>query len=156
MPKAIHDRAKLLMRKNPNMPEGEAWGIATNQMKGKTASFENSFLLELGEIKQAFSTNEYSGPMGSGPFNQTSSLPPFHAPSLGSVLSKKHNDQEKADKRILHNQQKLGMMSPKGQLASDQRTGTGKSGVAPGPSIAEISKPVGIGTPLPGALKNTI
>jgi hypothetical protein len=31
MPKWIHDRASLLMAKNPSMPEGEAWAIATQQ-----------------------------------------------------------------------------------------------------------------------------
>jgi hypothetical protein len=42
LPKWVHDRAKLLQKKNPEMPESEAWAIATKQFKkkgkGKTAS----------------------------------------------------------------------------------------------------------------------
>lgn len=38
MPKFIHDRAEHLQRKNPEMPESEAWAIATQQSHalGKT------------------------------------------------------------------------------------------------------------------------
>lgn len=35
MPKAVHDRAKEIMSKNPKMPEGEAWAIANTQIRGK-------------------------------------------------------------------------------------------------------------------------
>lgn len=35
MPKMLHNRAMLIMRKNPKMPESEAWAIATKQMKKK-------------------------------------------------------------------------------------------------------------------------
>jgi len=31
MPAWVHDRVKHLQEKNPSMPEGEAWGIATQQ-----------------------------------------------------------------------------------------------------------------------------
>lgn len=37
MPKAIHDRAKHILSKNPNMPESEAWAIATKQIKQAAA-----------------------------------------------------------------------------------------------------------------------
>lgn len=33
MPKWIEDRKDLLLKDNPNMPETEAWAIATNQYK---------------------------------------------------------------------------------------------------------------------------
>jgi hypothetical protein len=35
MPKAVHDRANLLQRKNPSMKESTAWAVATQQMKAK-------------------------------------------------------------------------------------------------------------------------
>ena len=31
MPKLIHDRAEHIRKKNPDMPESEAWAIATQQ-----------------------------------------------------------------------------------------------------------------------------
>jgi hypothetical protein len=38
MPKWIHDRAKHIRAKNPDMPESESWAIATNQFKSKESS----------------------------------------------------------------------------------------------------------------------
>ena len=38
MPKRIHDRAKHIMSENPDMPESQAWAIATKQIKEKSAS----------------------------------------------------------------------------------------------------------------------
>lgn len=33
MPKVLEDRRKLLMARNPSMPKGEAYAIATTQMQ---------------------------------------------------------------------------------------------------------------------------
>jgi hypothetical protein len=38
MPKKVHDRATHIMKKNPKMPEGEAWAIANQQLGKKKSS----------------------------------------------------------------------------------------------------------------------
>lgn len=47
-------------------------------------------------------------------------------------------------------------MTPAGRLANTQRVGAPKTTNPSGPSIADYSKPVGFGTPLPGATKTAV
>lgn len=46
MPQWIHDRAKHILKKNPDMPESEAWAIATQQAH------------KLGKTPKGFGTSE--------------------------------------------------------------------------------------------------
>ena len=47
-------------------------------------------------------------------------------------------------------------LTPKGRLANTSKEGKPKQTGFSGPSVAEVSKPVGFSSPMPGAEKNRI
>jgi uncharacterized protein DUF5661 len=91
--------------------------------------------------KFAFAVSQYSGPLSYGPFKQESSQPGFRVPSLKAPVEKKA----------------AAATTPAGLLSQSRAVGvTPKVSPPPGPSIAQVSKPVGFGKPAPGALKTGI
>ena len=85
------------------------------------------------KVKQGFATSSYSGPLGSPRFKQTSMIPPFSAPPI------KTSGPPSMAASLLRKRQSVGKP---------------KTTNAPGPSIAQISKPKGYGKPMPGATKS--
>ena len=104
------------------------------------------------EPKQAFAVSQYSGPLSYGPFKMTSGMPPFSAPGLGAGFQKKQD--ALATVKVSTMLQRG--LSPKSMLASSQTVGEAKLTDPTGPSIADLSKPIGFGTKLPGAVKGTL
>jgi len=83
-----------------------------------------------------------------GNFMMASEVPAFRSPTLKSPLQAR-------PQQIV---EKLGGVptTPAGRLANSKRIGAPRVTPPPGPSIAQISKPVGYGKPAAGAAKGTI
>lgn len=88
-----------------------------------------------GRKKVAFEVSEYSGPMGPVRFKQHSQLPPFRMPPPVASVKEAFS------------------VNPMGRLLSSRSVGLPKISAPPGPSIAQIAKPVGYGKPMAGATK---
>ena len=105
--------------------------------------------------KQAFATSEYSGPLGpAGPL-PTDYIPPFKRPNLNKVAGPPSPEDKAKLAGLLDELTKLNGVptTPAGRLAKAKTVGAPKVTAPPGPSIAEIAKPVGYGLPQPGATK---
>lgn len=100
---------------------------------------------ETDEAKYAFTESQYSGGLGPGRFiQQASYIPPFRDPPLsksGGPAAPKGKVKKAAG------------LTPAGLLRKSQRVGAPKASAPPGPSIADISKPIGFGRKMPGATK---
>jgi len=116
---------------------GTASGLASHHIKSKEAGVG---------VGAGMSTSQYSGPLSFGPFKQTSGIPPFTRPPLVTPDEKVAASMASA----------TGAMGPKASLTTTQRVGQPKTTGFAGPSISEVSKPKGFGTPLSGALKNQL
>lgn len=87
---------------------------------------------------EGFSVNAYSGVMNPPPMVYRSGIPPWSEPPV-----KTSGDTEK----------KAAGLTPASRLASSSAIGAPRVTSAPGPSIAQVSKPVGFGKPISGAAK---
>ncbi len=107
-------------------------------------------------VGAGMTTSQYSGPLSYGPFKMTSGIPAFRR----SSPTKRDESLEGAAWMYGENKEAsmaaTGAMSPAGRLSSSQRIGAPKVTGFAGPSIADVSKPKGFGTPLPGAQKNQL
>jgi hypothetical protein len=95
-------------------------------------------------MKIAFGVSEYSGPLGWGSFKQESYIPPFRSPAIktaGPPSQKKSTAKTAA------------AFTPAGTLRASQGIGRPRLSMPSGPSIADIAKPKGFGTAMPGATK---
>lgn len=101
-------------------------------------------------VGAGMSTSQYSGPLSYGPFKQTSQIPGFVSPGMTKVDPSLEPGGVKAAAAA------TGAMSPAAKLSTSQRVGAPKTTGFSGPSIADIAKPKGYGTPLAGAGKNAI
>jgi hypothetical protein len=101
-------------------------------------------------VGAGMSTSQYSGPLSYGPFKQTSQIPGFVSPGMTKVDPSLEPGGIKAAAAA------TGAMSPAAKLTTSQRVGAPKTTGFSGPSIADIAKPKGYGTVLPGAGKNAI
>lgn len=90
-----------------------------------------------------------------GGFLMSSEMPGFRAPSLKSAIQ---TPPQSIVTKFAAAVEKLGSSAttPAGMLAKSKAVGLPKVTAPPGPSIAQVAKPVGFGTPKPGALKNSI
>jgi hypothetical protein len=119
------------------------------QPKMKTLSMKTAGL------KHAFATSQFSGTLGGG----TSDIYRPSDVKYGGPASEE--DLKKAKAKLAAMADELAKLNgvattPKGKLYSTQRVGAPKTTAPPGPSISELSKPVGYGTKAPGAVKNSI
>lgn len=110
--------------------------LATNTPTQIAPNGDQAFGDETEPVKTGFAVSQYSGPLSYGRFKQESYIPPFSAPAL-KVSEKKASS----------------ALTPAGRLASTAGVGQPKMGAPPGPSIAQLTKPKGFGTPMPGATK---
>jgi hypothetical protein len=106
----------------------------------------SAFADELKKI--AFGVSQYSGPLGYGGFQQASSIPPFRSPALKTAGPP---SQKKLKKSAA-----AAAFTPAGRLSASQRIGKPRVTTPSGPSIAQVSKPVGFGKVMPGAGKGVI
>lgn len=84
-----------------------------------------------------FSTNQYSGVMNPPRLPYASGIPSWREPAV----------------KTLGPEKTAAGLTPMGRLNSARLVGAPKVGPAPGPSIAQIAKPKGFGTPMSGAKK---
>lgn len=106
---------------------------------------------ETDEVKQAFRESQYSGGTGPAPFsNYASRIPPFTSPPLSKSGGPKP---PKGKVKKAAGLTPAGQ-SPKSRLSAAQKVGKPKLTMPAGPSIADQSKPIGFGKPLPGATKS--
>jgi hypothetical protein len=120
--------------------------------------------------KVGFAVSEYSGSLGEGRFtNYASHLPPFRNPMLrqssavNEELAMAQKEMHKKDKsfsplaKLSAMRDELSKLnavqSPEAQIAKSQKVGAPRLSAPPGPSVAQIVKPVGYGRPAPGATK---
>lgn len=118
-----------------------------------TISF-SAFVDEM--VKISFAVSQYSGPLSYGRFKQESYIPPFSAPPLkvaGPVSEKRAATVVAALIEGAGHKQASSPLTPAGRLASSSSIGQPKMGPPPGPSIAQLTKPKGYGTPMAGATK---
>lgn len=101
-------------------------------------------------VGAGMSTSQFSGPLSYGPFKQVSQIPGFVSPGMTRTDPSLEPGGVKAAAAA------TGAMSPAAKLSTSQRVGAPKTTGFSGPSIADIAKPKGYGTPLAGAGKNAI
>lgn len=99
------------------------------------------------KMNERLKQKEAAGAPTRGGFLMSSEVPPFRAPQLRAAV-------QKQPQQIVT---KLSSATtPLGRLTASKRVGLPKVSAPPGPSIAQVAKPVGFGKPMPGALKNKI
>lgn len=109
-------------------------------------------------VGAGMTASSYSGPLSYGSFKMTSGIPPFRSPAMAQA------DSSGEPKPWMVGENKTagsmntatGAMSPTGRLNVTQRVGAPKVTGVSGPSIADIAKPKGFGTPISGAKKNQL
>jgi len=121
-------------------------------------------------VGAGMSTSQYSGPLSYGAFKMTSGIPPFrrtsatrHDESLDAPGYMTGQNKESAARALVRlfgkeasSTAATGAMSPAASLNATQRVAGPKTTGFSGPSIADVAKPKGFGTPMPGAQKNQI
>lgn len=128
---AERDKLRQFMQENAPAPEPEI------SPPIKTAGRPRK------EKDSQFAVSQYSGPLSYGSFPLVSYQGGKAPNSLAAPLSKEGALTSKG-------------LTPAGRLASGRSIGLPKLTAPSGPSIAEVSKPHGFGTKLPGALKGSI
>jgi hypothetical protein len=121
-------------------------------------------------VGAGMTTSQYSGPLSYGPFKMTSGIPPFRR----QAMTKNDDSLEGAAWQTGGNKEAAallagfeaglkeastaatGAMGAAGKLNTSQRVGAPKVTGFAGPSIADVAKPKGFGTPMPGAQKNQL
>ena len=108
-------------------------------------------------MKMAFAVSQYSGVRGPGKLDYTPSDMKYAGPP-GERGTKRKSCGATKMAAMADELAKLNgvAMTPKGKLRQSQMVGAPKVTAPPGPSISELSKPVGFGTKAPGAVKGTI
>lgn len=135
----VHDVPQALGKRLSGKVQPFVKKVPMNNQQEKAAM--EAFAAEYKKL--AFTTSQYAGPMGTIPFQQASQIPSFKVPSLRTPV-------EKPAQKIAT------ALTPAGRLVATQRKGTGMGASVRGPSIASVAKPPGMGSPMPGALKNQI
>lgn len=110
--------------------------------------------------KISFAQSAYSGPLSDGNSTKyTSYIPPFRNPAVKTAGPPSEDKKADAVKTaaMLDELCKLNnVISSQGQLTKTKKVGAPKASAPPGPSIQQISKPVGFGSPIAGATKGSI
>lgn len=110
--------------------------------------------------KIGFAQSAYSGPLSDGNSTKYESyIPPFRNPPVKTAGPP--SEDKKADvvktSAMLDEMCKLNnVISSQGQLTKTKKVGAPKASAPPGPSIQQVAKPVGFGTPIAGATKGSI
>ncbi len=167
----MHPELKHLLGKHAFSNSAYAGNVAQNPpgMRGhsKLAPFTAPELekKEAGAgVGAGMSTSAYSGRLSDGAFKMTSPAPPFTSPAMAS--------KKEASSLVRHFEEALmaalakeaapgmntatGAMAAQGRLHATQSVGAPKTTAPAGPSIAQVSKPQGFGSPIAGAKKNAL
>lgn len=128
--------------------------LLTHKLRAAGKSAEETDRI-IGEGKTAgmgvgagMSTSQYSGPLSLGTFKQTSGIPAFSSPAMAE---KKASIFDVFLAALL--EKDAAPASAAARLNSTQAVGAPKTTAPPGPSISQVSKPHGYGTPLAGTTK---
>jgi len=124
----------------------------------KLQKFKPMSMMKQSSSKLAFQTSQYSGPLGPGrmSYRHPDAMPGFVDPPVKTAGPPPGEEGERREgvKAMKEAAARLKMAAaattPAGRLASSQQEGQPKTTNPPGPSIQQISKPVGYGRPLPG------
>lgn len=130
----------------------------------KTRTHKASPPNESFRVKTGFATSEYSGPLSMGRFVYRN---PMGMPGPTSMPQRRMTTTPEPDKPrvklsnvVARAFVELGMLekegylsTPAARLSKARAVGKPRTTSPPGPSVAQIAKPVGFGTPLPGATK---
>lgn len=100
-------------------------------------------------VGSSMTASQYSGPLSFGRFKMESQIPAFTSPGM----SKEESGGAKTAGSM---NTATDAMSPAGKLNVTQRVGAPRTQGISGPSIADIAKPKGFGTPISGAKKNML
>lgn len=174
--KQKYDKPKKEYKKTPNPGD-----LETPKLGEVLVDFFSPEVAPPG-MKVAFTTSQYSGPLGPGGRVQYAGIvPPFRKPQFKQAgpdeeelarLQKEQNAKDpftplaKVAKESTHRTEKNklssmrdelaklnAIQSPEAQITKSQKVGLPKTTNPPGPSIQQVSKPVGFGKPLAGATK---
>jgi hypothetical protein len=106
--------------------------------------------------KIGFAQSAYSGPLSDGNSTKYESyIPPFRNPPVKTAGPPSEDKGKTA--AMLDELCKLNnVISVQGQLTKTKKVGAPKASAPPGPSIQQVAKPVGFGTPIAGATKGSI
>lgn len=116
--------------------------------------------------KIGFATSQYSGELGGGPIVYPSYIPPFKNPPVKTAGPPSEDEGKKKTSAMLDElallnnfvlsdemRKRANVTSPQSQLSKTERVGAPKATPPPGPSIQQVSKPVGFGRPIAAATK---
>lgn len=109
--------------------------------------------------KTAFAVSQFSGTLGGGNFFHPPLLPGVPLPNIYGRDPQLKESGDKAPDILSRNREKnaaANALTPAGRFAQSQEVGKPKTTGFSGPSISDISKPVGFGQTLPGTRKNRI
>ncbi len=153
--------------KIPSMPKVGAAASIPQAHKGGFASFPLSGLPEgnapvdeaseydvaKDQKKVAFATSEFSGELGPARFFKPPMLPSVPLPN---IYGRDPQLKEGGSKESELLKRAADALTPNGRLTQTQQEGKPKTTSFAGPSISDVSKPVGFGRTLPGTAKNRI
>lgn len=105
-------------------------------------------------VGAGMSTSSYSGRLSDGHFKMTSGAPPFTSPAFEQKQAEAFSDE--LGKIAGGMNTATDAMHAAGRLHATQSVGAPKVTAPAGPSIADIAKPKGFGTPISGAKKNML
>lgn len=113
-------------------------------------------LAKAAEAKLAFTESMYSGGTSiGGNLVNTNIIPPFRNPPVKTAGPPSQGKDVKLAAMVdeLMKLNAVSAITPAGRLAQSRKVGMPKTTAPPGPSIAQIAKPVGYGSPEPGTTK---
>lgn len=134
--------------------------LAVGTAAGASAGLAAGHKKEAGVgVGSGMSASSYSGPLSFGSFKMVSGIPGFNSPELATKPTKQASAfLEEATKLLKEGGMNTatGAMHAAGKLHATQSVGAPKTTAPAGPSIAQVSKPNGFGTPLSGTKKNIL
>lgn len=124
----------------------------------KTRPFRANAPVPKYRVKRAFTESEYSGGLGPGRLNYFNYGPMDKVSGPPGDAGKKKEKKSCGYPKMASMSTELcklnAVMSPSSQLTKTQRVGAPKVSAPPGPSVQQVSKPIGFGRAQPGATKS--
>lgn len=156
--KAAKHISELASAEKKNVGQARVLGaVAAGTAAGTVARMHNK---EAGVgVGAGMTASQYSGPLSLGAFKMVSGIPSFNNPELEAPPAKKQASAFFEECLTLLKSaggmnSATDAMHAAGRLHATQSVGAPKTTAPAGPSIADIAKPKGYGTPIAGAKKN--
>lgn len=173
-PKPAGDTPQQRLKKSQDIGAVTAFDQKTQGIKMQ--KYEPISMMKQNAAKLGFTVSQYSGPLSMGRFSyrspwgmpgnpqgmKTAGPPPGEEEEMnGDKTKEKTSAIARAARNAIEamgewQQKQAAPTTPQGRLTKSMQVGAPKVTAPPGPSIAQLSKPMGYGKPLPGATKGPI